>query len=135
MSDFEFLSKLFADYAWFTDLRDVDGIVSLYEKDGEMTIDISGGDTVGPFFGQSSIKDFIGTAMQGLTDQRRHVITNIRIVDAVEGDVAATAFLTLMITEDNELRAQATGLYTVTAIRVGDSLRIRKMHLLLDSQY
>src|SRR4051794_8687747 len=103
MSYFESLSQLFADYAWYTDVRDVQAIGALYEDDGEMTIDIAGGTTFGPYSGRQTITDFIGSAMQDLTDQRRHVITNLRIEDAGDDEVTATAFLTLAITDLGEL--------------------------------
>jgi hypothetical protein len=135
MSYYEAASQLFADYAWYIDLRDVDGIGSLYSDDAEMTIEIAGAQTAGLFSGRATIMAFIGSAMSGLTDQRRHVITNVRVESVSEDELTVTAFLTLVIIEGGELRVQTTGVYRLLAVRSPDVLRIRRMHLSLDRPY
>jgi len=135
MSYYEASSQLFADYAWYNDLRDVEGIGSLCSDDVEMTVEITGAQTAGPFSGRATIMAFIGSAMSRSNDQRRHVITNVRVESVSEGELTATAFLTLIIIEGGELRVQTTGVYRFLALRSPDGLRIRRIHLSLDRAY
>jgi uncharacterized protein (TIGR02246 family) len=135
MADHHAIDQLLADYAWFTDVRDVPGIAGLFLEDGEMGIEITGGATVGPLKGREAIADFISTAMKDLTDQRRHVVTNVRYESEAEAEATVTAFLTLFVTENGELDVRTTGFYRMEAVEDGDAWRIRRVLLTLDRGY
>lgn len=130
MPDYSKVSQLFSVYAATQDERTFQILEDVFTEDCVFTVDITGGPTVGPFNDRKSTLAFIEEAILGQTDQRRHVITNLRIL----GDVAY-AILSLMVTEDGELTAQATGVYKCDVVDVGGEPRFSSMYLTLDRPY
>jgi hypothetical protein len=63
------------------------------------------------------------------------VITNVHLEDERDDAATAVAYLSLMVTDGGELRPQATGVYTVQAVRGGDGWRFHTMHLTLDRPF
>ena len=58
---------------------------------------ITGGDTIGPISGRDAIVEFCSSTVGEQTDQRRHVITNVRIGAETDTDAEVTAILTLIV--------------------------------------
>ena len=81
MVDRDALEQLFAQYGWPMDSKEFPVLREVFTEDAEFTVAITGGDTHGPISGRDAIYDFCSGIVSSQTDQRRHVITNIRIVD------------------------------------------------------
>jgi 3-phenylpropionate/cinnamic acid dioxygenase small subunit len=73
-------------------------------------------------------------AMQEQTDVRRHLISNIFFTQE-SGNPAVTSNLTLMATEDDEIKLLSAGIYHDVLEKHGDRWRILKRHLDLDKAY
>jgi hypothetical protein len=130
MADYAQVCDVFARYASamddnaFTVLRDV------FTDDATFTVDITGGPTVGPFESGDAIVEFISSTTEEQQDQRRHVITNVRI----DGDTAY-GILSLFVTADGQLTVQTTGVYEVRLAEQGGTTRFSSMYLTLDRPY
>lgn len=132
MIDKRELDQLFAQYGWPMDSREWPVLETVFTADATFTIAITGGDTIGPIEGRDAIVDFCSTTVNAQTDQRRHVITNVR-VEREEGGVAvATAILTLVVVENGRLEVKSSGLYRTEVVEDAGALRFRSMHLTLD---
>ena len=101
-------------------------------EDAEFTIVITGGDTIGPLQGRDAIVEFCSTTVNAQTDQRRHVITNIRLGPETDTEAEVTAILTLIVVTDGALEVKSSGLYRTRAVLDGDRWRFARMHLTLD---
>ena len=75
-----------------------------------MSMQIAGGDMVGPFEGRDNIMELYRGAKSSQTDVRRHDITNI-MFDASGDTLAVTSYLTLFATENAETKLFTTGVY------------------------
>jgi 3-phenylpropionate/cinnamic acid dioxygenase small subunit len=128
MADYSQVSNTFARYASAMDDNDYEMLRSVFTDDATFTVDITGGPTVGPYEGADAIVEFIGSTTEEQQDQRRHVITNVRL----DGD-AAYGILALFVTADGELTVQATGVYEVAL--AGEPPRFSSMYLTLDRPY
>ncbi len=135
MADRQAINDLFVDYAWAMDARDFDLLAQVFHDDASFTIDIAGADTVGPFEPGSAVVEFISSTTQGQTDQRRHVITNIRFEEETESDAKVTATLTLNVTDEGKLTVQSVGVYTGECVDSGERWQFRKFNLALDSPF
>lgn len=134
MADRSAIEDLFARYAWGMDSRQFHFTNDTFAEDAEFTLDIQGTAAIEPLRG-SGIGEFIESTTREQTDQRRHVITNVHLEDAGEDEAKAIAYLTLMVTENGELHAQATGVYTTRVARSGGVWRFAHMHLDLDRPF
>jgi ketosteroid isomerase-like protein len=130
MPDYSKVSQLFAVYAATQDEKDFATLKDVFTEDCTFTVDITGGPTVGPYEDRASTLEFIEGAIQAQDDQRRHVITNVRL----DGDVAY-AILSLFVTKDGALTAQATGVYKCDVADQGGEPRFSSMYLTLDRPY
>ena len=91
MADRQAIDDLFADYAWAMDTRDWDLLRAVFHEEASFTIPITGADTVGPISPGSEVVDFISSTTESQTDQRRHVITNVRVEEETDSGAKATA--------------------------------------------
>jgi 3-phenylpropionate/cinnamic acid dioxygenase small subunit len=128
--DYSAVSHLFAIYAATQDERDFETLNDVFTEDCSFTVAISGGDTYGPFEDREKTLEFITAAIQAQDDQRRHVITNVRL----KGDTAYS-ILSLFVTKDGELTAQATGVYECEVVDKGGEPRFKSMYLTLDRPF
>ena len=132
MADRSAIDQLFADYGWPMDSREFSVLGGTFTEAAEFTIVITGGDTIGPISGRDAIVEFCSSTVGEQTDQRRHVITNVRIGDQTDTDAEVTAILTLIVVADGALTVKSSGLYRTRVVRDGDAWRFASMHLTLD---
>jgi hypothetical protein len=130
MADYAQVCDVFARYASAMDDNNYATLREVFSDDATFTVDITGGPTVGPFESGDAIVEFISSTTEEQQDQRRHVITNVRI----EGDVAY-GVLSLFVTANGELTVQTTGVYEVGLVQQGGSPRFSSMYLTLDRPY
>ena len=130
--DRDAIEQLYADYAWAMDANNFDLLGEVFAEDATFSLEIAGmEDQIGPFEGRAAIIEFISGAVTEQTDQRRHVITNVR----TEGSDVATAILSLFVTEDGELDVRSTGVYRCGLGEGGGKPQFTSMHLALDRGY
>ena len=82
------ISELLNRMAYFYDDNRLDDLAACFAPDAVMSLQIAGGDMVGPFEGRDSIMELYRGAKASQTDVRRHDITNI-MFDA-SGDAKMT---------------------------------------------
>lgn len=130
MADYAQVCNTFARYASAMDDNNYDVLRSVFTSDAAFTVDITDGPTVGPYEGADAIVDFISSTTEEQQDQRRHVITNVRL----DGDTAY-GVLSLFVTAGGELTVQTTGVYKVTVADAGGAPAFSSMYLTLDRPY
>jgi 3-phenylpropionate/cinnamic acid dioxygenase small subunit len=128
VSDQQSVNQLFSTYAWAIDAREFDLLNGVFSEDASFVVSIAGTVAAGPFEGRTALVDFISSTTREQTDQRRHVITNVRIA----GDDQATATLTLLVVDGGVLTVKSCGFYRVELVQEGGAWRIRMMDLALD---
>jgi hypothetical protein len=129
VSQFEEVSQLFATYAWGIDTRQYDLLNSVFAADGAFVVKVAGGDTY-TFEGRKGVVDFISSTTDAQTDQRRHVITNLRL----DGDTA-TSTLTLHVVDSGVHTVKTCGVYTCKLVQEDGALRFAHMDLALDAGF
>lgn len=121
--------------AYGLDVRDLDILASCFAEQAVMTLRIAGGDLVGPFDGREAIMKLMTDSMEEQTDQRRHVTSNMFFES--EGEDAATLMsnLTLLATENGQIRLVSAGTYQDEVVRQGGQWKLVKRHIELDLPY
>lgn len=121
--------------AYGLDVRDLDILASCFAEQAVMTLRIAGGDLVGPFDGREAIMKLMTDSMAEQTDQRRHVTSNMFFES--EGEDAATLMsnLTLLATENGQIRLVSAGTYQDEVVRQGGQWKLVKRHIELDLPY
>ena len=120
--------------AYFYDEGHLDELGACFADDAIMSMQIAGGDLVGPFSGRDNIMELYHGAKSSQTDVRRHDITNV-MFDASGDTLAVTSYLTLFATENGETKLLTTGVYRDQVAQVGGKWKIIRRHIDLDSAY
>ena len=131
MPDYAAIAELFAAYGAANDLHSRELLASTLTKAATATINIAGADSIGPLEGRDTIVKFFGDILDSQTDQRRHVITNIRRLD----DERANAYLTLIVTDGGETVVKSAGLYEGVFAEEDGELKLRAFVLSLDKGF
>lgn len=129
------IAELMSRVAYGLDMRDVDMLAACFATDAAITMNIAGGDLIGPFENRDGIMKLMTDSMEQQTDQRRHNVSNLFF--ETEGDTAAIVVsnLTLFATENGKIRLITTGVYRDSVTRVGDDWQLQHRHLDLDLPY
>jgi 3-phenylpropionate/cinnamic acid dioxygenase small subunit len=134
MNDHEAVYQLYTRYAAGMDNRQFELTRETFATGASFSLNIKGTEAVAPIEGKQAVGDFIETTTREQTDQRRHVITNIRIAQEGGGDVAY-AYLSLFVTDDSGLTVQCTGQYRSEIVEEDGEPRFGRMHLDLDGAF
>jgi hypothetical protein len=121
------VGQLFSTYAWSMDSKEFELFDEVFSEGATFVVSIAG-EVVASFEGRAAVVDFIRTTTLEQTDQRRHVITNVRLV----GGDRATATLTLLVVDNGELIVKSCGVYSVDLVQEGGAWRFGAMDLALD---
>jgi uncharacterized protein (TIGR02246 family) len=133
MADRSAIEQLFADYGWPMDTREWDVLATVFTEDAEFTITIPGSDAIGPVNGRDAIVEFCSSTVGDQIDQRRHVITNVRITNETDSAADVYAILTLIVVAEGALAVKSSGLYRTKAVKEADGKwRFSSMLLELD---
>lgn len=133
MADRERIRELFADYGYANDERDRELLVGLLAADASFEIAIPGqGVELGPFEGAAAVEEFIMGDLTAQTDQRRHVITNLRFENETDESVDVRAYLSLHVTDGGRLEVRCSGVYQTSVVLDGGTWRFRRIALRLD---
>ena len=128
------ISELLNRMAYYYDENHLDDLAACFATDAVMSMQIAGGDMVGPFKGRDSIMELYRSAKSSQTDVRRHNITNI-MFDASEDALAVTSYLTLFATENAETKLLTSGVYRDQVGQIDGEWKIARRHIDLDSAY
>jgi len=127
MSDMPTVGQLFSTYAWSMDAREFELFDEVFSEDATFVVSIAG-TVAASFEGRTALVDFIRSTTLDQKDQRRHVITNVRLA----GGDKATATLTLLVVDNGELIVKSCGVYRVDLVQEGGAWRFGAMDLALD---
>ena len=128
------ISELLNRMAYCYDESHLDDLAAYFAPNAVMSMQIAGGEVVGPFEGRDSIMELYRGAKASQTDLRRHDITNI-MFDAFGETLAVTSYLTLFATENAETELLTTGVYRDQVGRIDGEWKIIRRHIDLDSAY
>jgi 3-phenylpropionate/cinnamic acid dioxygenase small subunit len=134
MNDHEAIYQLYARYAAGMDDKRFELTRETFSTDGRFSLHIKGTEAIPPIDGKQAIGDFIESTTRGQDDQRRHVITNVRIAEEGAKQIAY-ATLSLFVTTDTSLSVQCTGSYRSEIVEENGETRFGHMHLDLDGQF
>ncbi len=133
MADRQKILDVLADYAWGNDAKDEATLHAVFADDARFVLTIAGvEEPVGPFQGREAIVDFIYPTIKAQTDQRRHVIPNVRFLDETEDTAKVRAYLILNVIDNGALDVKSAGVYLVDFARHGEDWKITAMDLALD---
>jgi len=121
-------------YASANDDRDIAAIDACFTPDGSFGLRIAGQDPIGPFDPSTTPtrSDFFSADLGAQTDQRRHVVTNLRFVEVEADRVVTLSYFTLMVTDGGVTRALTTGVYRDVMVRNDGGWLIAEKWLELD---
>ena len=128
------ISEILNRMGYYYDEGHLDELGACFTDDAIMSMQIAGGDMVGPFEGRDNIMELYRGAKSTQTDVRRHDITNI-MFDASGDTLAVTSYLTLFATENAETKLLTTGVYRDQVAQVNGEWKIVRRHIDLDSAY
>lgn len=128
------IHDLLYTYAAANDDRDVAVIVDCFTEEGSFGLQVAGAEPIGPLAGQD-LHDLYATMLGAQSDQRRHVITNVRVSRLDEGRCRVLSYFTLQVTDAGVTKTLTCGVYTDTVIQHGDGgWRFESKWLDLDGQ-
>lgn len=125
MADYGEIQQLLARYCHAHDERDLDLLASCFASDISL-MGLSGRDNVVAAY---------GAGYQQLTAKRRHVISNLYIVEDGDERAVVKSYITLYLVHDEELSLHLTGVYTDTAVREDGAWKIQGREVVLDVPY
>lgn len=128
------IHEMFSRWAYAYDERELDMLRACFSSEANFSMRIAGGDLIGPFEGVDAIMGLMTGAMEEQTDVRRHLISNIFFTQE-SGNPEVTSNLTLLATENDEIKLLSAGIYRDVLVKEGDTWRILSRHLELDKAY
>lgn len=134
MTDRDQIEQLLSDYAWANDAPDMELLGETLAADVRYSISIAGEPAVGPLTSRDDTVEFVAGAVGGPI-QRRHVVSNLRVQDAGDGEASVLAYLTILQTEDGALRPVAAGVYRATVRRAADRWVLAALSIELDGSF
>jgi hypothetical protein len=120
--------------AYYYDQGHLDHLEASFSHNAVISMQIAGGDVIGPFQGREDIMALYRDAKSTQTDVRRHDITNV-FFDVADGVISTTSYLTLFATEHGETKLLTTGIYRDIVEQSEGTWRVVKRHIDLDSGY
>jgi uncharacterized protein (TIGR02246 family) len=126
------IADLFADYGFAADQRDPDAVTALFTEDGALAIPAVGIEAQGrEAIAASFRKTWEPVAKAG--QQRRHVITGLRITSMKGKDHSFRAIMTVAgKARDGAPQVYLNGYYTGTAVRSNQGWRFKRLEIHVD---
>lgn len=121
------IHELIADYGWYADSRDVQSYLGLFTPDAAFVAPKLGLS----LNGQQEISAFIGPRWKKIAElgeQRRHIITGIRLTNVSEKSASYRAILNLAAKKsEGETKIVMTGFYVGTLTKTAAGWRIARL--------
>lgn len=134
MTDRPEVEDLLNRYSLAYDTSDLDNMSACFTEDAVFQMTLPGNDPM-TFESRATIMKLMSDSMASQTDQRRHVNTNLIVEQGEDGVTRTTHYLTLLATENGEIRLLSAGVYRIEIVEEDGALRMRKLDLTLDRPY
>jgi len=135
MTTNEEIQHVLASWALGYDERDVPRMIACFAPEATMVLNIGGTETLGPYVGRDAVIKHMTDHHEIQDDQRRHLVTNAVIEDVTADEAKVTSYLTLIVTDGDGVRLQATGVYRDRFVHNESGWQIAYRHLDLDVHY
>jgi hypothetical protein len=130
----ERLQELMTRFLVGVDEQDAGMVRATLAEDVRNTM-VLDGQRMDPPAGREALIAYLADFWKSQTDQRRHVLSNAIVESDSPREPVLSFYLTLWATQDQKLRAVATGRYVVHYRVDGDDARIRSIELTLDGPF
>ena len=128
------IHELLSRAAYAFDVQDMTMLEACFAKEAEFSMRIADGDIIGPFVGRPAVMKLFTDSIADQTDVRRHVISNIFFENA-DDPVEVISNLTLVATENGEIKLLSAALYRDTVIFEDGVWRLLTRFIQLDKSY
>lgn len=138
MADRQAIENMLSSWAYGYDEREPERMRAAFAEDAVMTMEIGLGDDkemMGPYEGIEEVMGLFTDHHGVQRDQRRHVTTNLVVLEETDDSASIASYLSLFVTEGDDVRLQATGVYRDQVALIDGNWRIRRRLLQLDSHY
>lgn len=125
MADYAEIAQLLYRYCAAHDARDLEMLGSCLASDVELL----------GVQGRQEVVARYGAGYKQLTKQRRHVLTNVFILEDGDEEALVQSYITLYLISDGKLELHLTGVYRDTVIREGGRWLIRSREATMDVEY
>jgi 3-phenylpropionate/cinnamic acid dioxygenase small subunit len=119
-------------WAWCYDGYDLEGFLDCVTADASISVELSTGEVTGPLQGRAEIGEFFGARLAERSTLRRHVTTNVMILEESERAATTRCLLTLITEGDPGVRVAATGVYDDRLVHEDGVWRISERKVLLE---
>ena len=139
MVDLEEIRALLYRVCYANDERDATLWASCWTEDAEMgggaRSQVAAGST-NVFKGRDKITAALTAAWKNQTHRRRHVLSNVFLVEEADTEAVVNSYVTLFLIEDEgRPKLEITGSYRDHVVLQDGRWRIRKRHAVMDSVY
>jgi hypothetical protein len=125
LADYAQIAQVLYRYCAAHDSRDTEMLRSCFAADVEL-LGVQGRDAV---------VERYATGYKQLTKQRRHILTNVFIVEDGETEVLTQSYITLYLIEDGDLELHLTGVYRDRVVLEDGKWLIRSREATMDVEY
>jgi hypothetical protein len=125
MADYGQVAQLLYRYCAAHDSRDLEMLGSCFAKDVELL-----GEK-----GREAVVNRYASGYPHLTAQRRHILTNVFIVEDGETEALTQSYITLYLIRDGELHLHLTGVYRDRVVLEDGAWKIRSREATMDVEY
>jgi 3-phenylpropionate/cinnamic acid dioxygenase small subunit len=119
-------------WAWAYDECDLEGFLEAVTEDATVTVEVAGGEVVGPLNGRAEVREFFGGRLAIRTERRRHVTTNVIIDEETETEASTRCYLTLIQFAGGTPTVIATGWYRDRLVKDAGGWRIDDRYCFLE---
>ncbi len=134
MVDRDDIENLLNGYSLAYDTADMAAMETCFTKDASFSMTLPTRDPV-TFAPRDAIMELMTGSLESQTDQRRHVNSNLIVHGTDDGVTRTTHYLTLLATENGEIRLLSAGVYRMEIVEEDGALKLRKLDLTLDRPY
>lgn len=135
MADKQLIMEILGKLGWAYDSGNLQYLESAFAQDARFTLSIAGLGQVGDYRSLETIMGVYRTARESQTDQRRHVVSNVFLLEESATSASVVSYLTLLATRDGVTRTLTAGVYTDHFALIGGEWKLRHRDLALDAPY
>ncbi len=132
MSERTKIENALYEWAWAYDACDLDGFLQTVTEDASVTVEVAGGDVVGPMRGRAAIAEFFGARLAARTEPRRHVTTNVIIDEESTEEARTRCYLVLIQFQHGSPEVVTTGWYRDRLVKRDGVWKIKDRHAFLE---
>ena len=107
-------------------------IEACFTPDATFELVITGAEPIPVFEGRDAIMQLMVDSMNAHSEDRRHLLANIFVDTASEGQASVVSTLAAFQSENGQIQVMTSGVYRDELIKTGDGWQISRRHLSLD---